>query len=72
MLTQWNDLREALRFDGANKAFRVRIQIRTARGQLHGLNVRGFQQRGERFGKERIAIMDEVAAAVDRAVVGKQ
>src|SRR5499427_802583 len=51
--------------DRPYKPFRVRVQIGTARWKLHRGNARFPQQAKELGRKQRIAIMDEVALALE-------
>jgi len=64
-LAEWDNVTEA--FFRAHESFRVGVQIRTARGQAHELDVGVGEEALELRGIERVAVHDQVAEAAKRA-----
>jgi uncharacterized membrane protein YvlD (DUF360 family) len=42
LLSQWDNLGQTLRLDGANESLGVGVQIWTSHGKLHGFDAGGF------------------------------
>ena len=67
-LTEWNELVEALRFDGEHEAFRDGVQVGASSWELEALDAGGAEGRAERVGEQRVAVMDQVALAAQEAI----
>src|SRR3990167_5643335 len=58
-LAEWDDLRQALRFDWPDEPSRVSVQIRTANRKLHCLHTTSAHNAPELRGEERIAAVTD-------------
>ena len=68
LLTQQHDVVEAVVSDRAHESLRVRVQVRTSRGQPQRFYVGVAKQPSERGRVERVAVEDEVPLAQQKAV----
>ena len=69
LLSQWDDLGQALGLDRANESLGVGIQIWTSCGKLHCFYARGFQNRAKRSREQWISVVDEMARPVQEPLV---
>jgi len=69
-LAERDNPRETLRLDRADEPLRVRVQVRTARRQLDGLNAPSAQDPPEFLSKQRIAVVDQMSRAAEEPLAG--
>ena len=67
-LAEGNELVEALGLDGEHEAFRERVQVWTSSGELEALDTCSAENRVERVGEQRVAVVKQVALALQKAV----